>query len=351
MTDTATRPHGVLLVGSVPLENADEVFRAASDVLGSHLKRIPDGETGTRTIWVGWQAEVFASHAAFEVEEPPPGQYAPLPRFRLTHADGATLANLDFPAGIGYADAAKASFERFAELKRNGVMPERMRFQVALPTPLAPMAQFVSQRDQAVVEPAYERQMLREVAEICDAIPHDELAIQWDTAIEMGMWEGMGGLFTAWFEPVQEGIVERLERLGAGVPDDVELGYHFCYGDFGHEHFVQPTDTSNLVDVANRTCDAVQRPIAWVHLPVPRDRTDAAYYAALSELRLHPETELYLGLVHLTDGVDGTEQRIAAAQSAVSDFGVATECGLGRRPADTVRLLLELHGQVADTVG
>src|SRR2546430_3323840 len=50
------------------------------------------------------------------------------------------------------------------------------------------------------------------------------------------------------------------------------------------------------------------------HLPVPRDRTDPAYYAPLAALRLRPETELYLGLVHATDGVEGSARRMEVAR-------------------------------------
>jgi hypothetical protein len=37
-------------------------------------------------------------------------------------------------------------------------------------------------------------------------------------------------------------------------------------------------------------------------MPVPKGRTDDAYFAPLDNLRLHPETKLYLGLVHRCDG-------------------------------------------------
>ena len=50
----------------------------------------------------------------------------------------------------------------------------------------------------------------------------------------------------------------------------------------------------------------------------------------------------------MTDGVAGTQSRIAAARSIVTDFGVATECGLGRRPAETISPLLEIHANVSD---
>jgi hypothetical protein len=62
-----SHPRGVHLVGSVPLSNAEEVFRTASAILGGRLRRLPDGETGERTNWFGWQIQVFATHPFFEV--------------------------------------------------------------------------------------------------------------------------------------------------------------------------------------------------------------------------------------------------------------------------------------------
>jgi hypothetical protein len=81
---------------------------------------------------------------------------------------------------------------------------------------------------------------------------------------------------------------------------------------------------------------------------VPRDRSDDAYFAPLRALQLHPETRLYLGLVHYTDGVEGARQRLTAAHKVVSDFGIATECGFGRRPkSQDIRELMRRHAQVA----
>jgi hypothetical protein len=336
---------GVHLVGSMPLRDASEVFRTASSILGDQLRRLPDGETGERGTWIAWQTEVFRAHPSFEVEEPPPDQYAPLPRFRLRDRSGA----LRFDR-LGYSDAARASYAEFRRLKEEGVVPEHVRFLVALPTPLAPVSQFIAADDKPAVEPAYEEALLRELGEIAAAVPHDQLAIQWDIAVELGIWEELGGVFfSPWFDDPKRGMIDRIARAAQAVPHDVECGFHLCYGDFGHEHFVQPQDTGNLVEIANSLSDAVTRPVEWLHLPVPRGRTDDAYFAPLRELRLHPETQLYLGLVHFTDGLEGARGRIAAARRVVPEFGVATECGLGRRPPETIEPLLRLHAQAAAT--
>jgi ubiquinone/menaquinone biosynthesis C-methylase UbiE len=346
---TEISAHGVHLVGSVPLANAEAVFRAVAAEIGDRVRRIPDGETGARSDWIVWQLPVFTSQAALEIVPPALESWRPLPRVRL--ADSARAGDVRFEA-LGYADAAIASYRTFARLKRDGIVPVACRFQCSLPTPLAPVFAFVVAEHQPVLEPLYEARLLAEFDAILREIPHDQLAVQWDTNFEFGMLERV---FPVWFADVKGGILERLLRLSRHVPPDVELGYHFCYGDVQHRHFKEPEDAGKLVEIANALSASLGRPLSWVHMPAPRGRMDEAYYAPLAELRLRPETELYLGLVHHTDGVEGTARRIEVARRFAASFGIATECGWGRRPPSTVADLLRVHRELSlpihDTAG
>jgi hypothetical protein len=80
---------------------------------------------------------------------------------------------------------------------------------------------------------------------------------------------------------------------------------------------------------------------------VPCGRDDDAYFAPLARLALNPQTELYLGLVHFTDGAPGTRRRMATASRVRPGFGIATECGFGRRAPETVRRLLDIHAEAS----
>ena len=153
-------PLGVHLVGSVPLAGTEEVFRTLAAGLGDRLRRMPDGETGPRADWIVWQYPVLSSRPQFEVAPPAPGSYRALPRLRLRPGDDGK--GLEF-GSLGYADAAAASYAVFAVLKRDGVIPPGCRFQVSLPTPLAPVSAFVAPDDQAAVEPVYEAAMTAEL--------------------------------------------------------------------------------------------------------------------------------------------------------------------------------------------
>jgi hypothetical protein len=104
------------------------------------------------------------------------------------------------------------------------------------------------------------------------------------------------------------------------------------------------------VTVANGIVRGLTRNLHWLHLPVPKERSDEKYYEALAGLELHPETELFLGLVHTTDGVEGTQKRIAAALKYAPRFGVATECGCGRRKPDTLVELMRIHRKVSSSI-
>lgn len=336
------RPRGAHLVGSVPLANSEQVFREASARLGTRLRRMPDGETGIRTNWIQWQFPLLMEVPEFESADERPGPFGT----RLQLRGDVNAERIRFPE-LGYRAAAVESYDVFSHLKREGVIGADVRFQVCLPTPLAVIHIRFIPRDQEVVEQAYEHQLLEELDGMLDVIPPDELAIQWDTAVEFAILEG---LLPSFLPNPEADIIERLVRLGSRVPVGVETGYHLCYGDVEHQHFVEPADTTKLVNVANGVCAGTTRAVNWMHMPVPRGRQDEAYYAPLRDLRLQQETEFYLGLVHLTDGTDGTNKRIAAAQAAVGDFGVATECGFGRRPAETIPALLDVHAGVADPI-
>lgn len=340
-TLAAPEPVGAHLVGSVPLGRVEEVFRRTAEALGDRLRRLPDGEPGPRSDWILWQYPVFSALPQFEVGPPGSDTYRTLPKLRLRDGERGEDIVLD---NLGFADAAISSFAIFAKLKRDGVIPAHVRFQVSLPTPLAPVSAFIDPEHRALVEPIYEARVLRELDEIFAAVPHDQLALQWDTRLEFAFLEGVT---PAWFEGARGGVLERLLRISRGVPADVELGFHLCYGDDYHGHFTVPADPRKLVEVANALATALSRPLTWIHVPVPA-AAEEEYFAPLQELRLDPCTELYLGVLHLQDGKVGARRRISWASRYVQGFGVATDCGWGRGGSAAVDELLELHRSTCD---
>jgi methionine synthase II (cobalamin-independent) len=315
-------------------------------LLKDHVARVPDGEPGGRRLWIGWQYAVLRSSPHLQVEgvagEGAPRTRTPQLQVRKGLEDAVHFGEL------GYSREARASYEDFVRARRAGSLPQRVKFQVSLPTPYAVVSAYITADALPVVERAYEAAMLREVERICAAIPHDDLCMQWDVCTEMIMLDGRSPRM----RPVADMpgfLTERFARLCAAVPADVDLGFHLCYGDFEGKHFIEPIDAAKLVEMNNLLLAAAGRAIAYVHMPVPIARSDDAYFAPLANLTKTPDTELYLGLLHLHDGVSGAAERIAAAERVVGDFGVAAECGLGHwTDSQSVVRILELHAAVAN---
>ena len=218
---------------------------------------------------------------------------------------------------------------------------------MSLPTPLAPVSAFVALDDQALAEHAYETAIVLEIERILADVPHDQLAIQWDTNVEFGMLEGD---VPVWFPDAKAGIVERLIRLGRLVPPDVQLGFHFCLGHDETRPRDAPADLSRMVEIANALTAGLRRPLNWIHLPVLKGCRDEVFLAPLADLRLQPTTELYLGLVHGRESADDMQRTIEAAHRLVGEFGVATPCGWGRLPSRDVPDLVATHVQLSRPV-
>jgi hypothetical protein len=345
---TAHKPI-VHFVGSIPLPDAETVFRTLAAATGSHLTRLPDGETGIRKTWIRFLQQVLADNPGIEVA-------SDVPAFKFTQWDGKLLreiprlrvkpgARLD-PATFktGYADMAIESWRVFNRLQTEGVIPAGVKFQISLPTPIAPTYNNMVPADRPVLIAALTTRLLGEVAAIAQALPNGRIALQWDVCQEVIAWEG-------YYEPgpvdFREETIAELIAIGNGVPASIELGYHLCYGSPADEHVIQPKDAGVMVGIVNAVSAGVGRPIQFFHLPVPKPRSDDAYYAPLAGLKLRPETELYLGLVH-RDDMAGNAARLAAARRHVRVDGVATECGMARGDPKRFPGLLAAHVQTAE---
>jgi hypothetical protein len=334
----------VHLVGSVPLGSAEEVFRTVSASVGPAVKRLPDGETGPRRLWIGMISEMLDKHPAFEIDpdEPPfamrlwNGQlHRELKRLRFR--PGTNPKDIRFETG--YAAMAIESFAVFDRLQREGAIAPRAKFMIAIPSPVAPTYNYIAPKQRRAFLDIFSAHLFDEVRKIAAALPNDRIAIQWDVLQEILVWENY---FVDRPPDYREETLAALGAMGNAVPMPIELGYHLCYGSPKDEHLVQPKDTAIMVELVQGITKAVRRPIHFIHLPVPRSRTDAPFFEPLRTLALPRETELLLGLVHLDDD-DGNRARLAAARAVAKVAGISTECGWGRGDAARVRRILEAH--------
>jgi len=325
------------------MDSTEDFFSAVGETVKNLVRRCPDGEVGPRRLWVCYQWPVLRATGFLEKD----GDNAALVGACLLRLRSDVRPEAIGFGELGYAREARISYQDFVAARQRGQFTAGTRFQVCLPTPWAVIETFIAPKDALKILPAYERAMIREVDRICAAIPHSDLAIQWDVAIEMIQWDGRFPYIPS-PNNMRELFAGAFARIGAAVPGDVELGYHLCYGDLDAQHAIEPADLGKAVELANLITSSVKRPTTWVHMPVPINRDDAGYFAPLVNLSRSPTTELYLGLVHEKDAAEGTMRRMKAAGAFTKDFGIATECGMGRvrTPAAALKIM-RIHAEAA----
>jgi hypothetical protein len=349
-------PTAVHFNGSVNLPDGETVMRAISSRIPVGVRRMTDGETGDRNYWISFQTRKFEQMPEFETvsvgmayETAPDAP--PMPQMRLS--EGASAEMINWP-NLGYADAYTESFAIFDRLQNEGTIPGGVRLQLQYPTPLASVAGTIVAEDQPKVAPSYEQALFADLDTALERLPHDRIAIQWDVAVEFGALEGAMGPKVP-MDQIVPGLVRCLER----VPADVPVGMHLCYGDYGHQHFKQPESLQMQVDLVNAVTSAAERPLNFVSFTVPQGRSDSAYFQPLVGLSTGSETELYFALVpyHPDDQAAGTtgkqiehiDAALSGSPGGARDWGICTECGMGRVAARDMPRLLDLHSQIVSS--
>jgi hypothetical protein len=347
----------LLMVGSIPFDTIEEVFRAVSaSGIAEALPCIPDGEVGERLGWIVMLSyRLYHGHPDIEtLQRPAPvnGVASWFPRtaqdnwsFRLRPAV-RELHFGDLGWCLGYARDAINSYFVFRTLREKGLLPQDICFQVSLPLTFSGMgAMFRNPADWAVMAPAYEEAMRAEIANIVAKIPPGDLAIQWDMAVELGMLEGAVWQSSPYWK--QSGtdpldlIGGTVERMSPAIPAETLLGYHLCYGTLGGWPMRHGKDLSVQVKCVEMMLRRSGRPVDFVHLPII-DHAPEEYYAPLSELR-PGDTKVYLGIVHNIADREDYRRKLDLAGRYLGDFGVAAPCGLGREAMGQVPQLLQDH--------
>ena len=343
---TTSRPEGAHIVGRFPLGGPEDVFRTISEHAGPLVRSMPDGETETN--WIVQQFDILAAAPQLERRfRTRDGSPTPFPCIRLR--DGAKAEDLSFPE-LGYARVAANSFAVLEDLKDAGIVPEAVRLQVNLPSPMTVSYVILHEDDAKALAAEYERAMIREVARVLEFVPHDQLTIGWDIPAETVALAGGYAGEQLPFDSSEAAITADLSRAAAVIPDDVPMGFHVCLGSMGNKHALIPENARTQVSLMNRLAAELPRPVDWLHAPVPRDADPRRYLAPYRELHLPRSTALYLGLVDIADGLEGARRRIEAAQSVLPSFGVSTVCGLGSEfysRADAIAIL-DLYAALAE---
>lgn len=338
----------LLLVGSIPLDTAEQVIRMFGPPLGPFLQSIPDGEVGDRRWWVlrlSWQ--VFLGHPSLElIKRPAPddGVERLVPRdrtdvFAFRVKPGVDIVRFGDPGWrLGFTRDAMNSYFVFKTLRKEGLIPGHVRFQVSVPlvnSVVSPLS-FPEPADIEPVRIGYERALRKEVENIVRMIPHEDLAIQWDCSWEIT--DAYGAILGLPAHGAIERNIGQIQRLSRTVPETVMLGFHFCFGTFGGWPRFTPGDLGAAVTLANAAVANAGRKIDWVHIPA-LDTIDENFYAPLRNLE--PQgARVYLGLIH---NMNSFAERLSIARKYIADFGLGAYCGFGRMPPAALPEVLNDH--------
>jgi len=342
----------LLLVGSIPAESTGEALRAGAATFADLVFALPDGETGPRSSWVGYERERLvrpnpAIETVSETTSPTgvPRHMYETPVFRVR--PGVTEVRWDSWPRV---DDAIASYQVFRELRTAGVIPAGLRFQVGLPFPVSALnglrADFGA--DYPVAARGYEDLVAREIARLVTAVPPEDLAIQWDIAYETLDVEGV----LSWSaDGAWERFTAAVDRLPRLVPGEVLVGYHLCYGTFPEWPMYEARDMGVLVRMANYAVANSGRQTDWVHMAGPRylRSEDEGFFRPLAGLEAG-DTRVYLGIVLPLDGEAGLRRRQGCAAKYLADFGVALYCGFRVQPGSTPEQAIREHRDVVRAV-
>ena len=269
----------LILVGSIPLDTPEEVFETFGVALGRYLFAMPDGEVGPRRHWISRvHYQVLAAHPELEVvQRPAPDENGVERQHPRNAADawwfkvkaGVKEVRFGDPGWrLGFARDAINSYFVFTVMKEHGILPQHLRFQVSIPmvNSVLPPRIFPNPDDLAKIRPGYEAATRAEVAKIVEKIPPHELAIQWDCSTEVQ--DAYGSVLGFPLAGAVERNLGEVRNLSPHIPDEVALGYHFCFGTLGGWPRFAPDDLGQAVKLANGFVAASGRRVDWVHLPV-----------------------------------------------------------------------------------
>jgi hypothetical protein len=99
-------PDHVHFNGSVNVADAESMIREIASRVPSGMRRILDGETGSRSNWIFFQLHRFLQPPSLVPVRPPSGPDGEYEQLRL--ADWADPAQVSWP-DLGYADAYRGS--------------------------------------------------------------------------------------------------------------------------------------------------------------------------------------------------------------------------------------------------
>ncbi|WP_433657715.1 hypothetical protein ACQPW1_38805 [Nocardia sp. CA-128927] len=320
-------------VGSFPAESTDAAMRAMLDSTSTQLRTLPTGETRRYEFYIRPIIENLVAQGALESKKP--GQWNTSRDRTIYRPAGGKKLTGDM-MDLGYLREAEEAVPVFETLRA-----EREFTGVALQIGMATdftMA-FVAMGAGGVLrnKKAFTDATVRDIVAIRE-LAGDDVVIQLEATAEL--------VLMAKTQPLHK-LVDLALGLGRGIagvaaasPAGTRFGVHLCLGSMNNKARATLRNVRPFVDLANaivrhwptdRTLTYLHAPFAAGDIP-PTAKTK--FYAPLKGLALGAGTAFYAGLVHESPAEAQQLQTLQVIEQALGRpvDGVATACGLGRRP-------------------
>ncbi len=342
------------LVGSTPFSDTAEAIGIFANKLGTHLRTVPDGETGSRKDWIQPLIQSFWNNPDLEGKKGKPEDfdytdYDRTPSFKVRSGHQLTGDSFDF----GYLSAFRASWPEFVRQRDafhvpgNGVKP---RFQVGIPGELdLAVSAFGSPIAGIRVRDAFRDATLRDITAI-HAEAGDDVVFQVEIPVELVALTRIPGVLHGLASGYLAGGVARLARES---PEGSRWGIHLCLGDFNHRAMGRLPHVGPIVRMSN---DIVKRwpagrPLDFIHAPLAAAADppplEVEFYEPLRNLVLPGGTRFIAGFVHEKRTADEHRTLMTRVDELLGQTAdVASSCGLGRRTREDALEAIEMTARL-----
>ncbi|MFI5779738.1 hypothetical protein [Nocardia sp. NPDC051570] len=347
MGDTARR--AVHFVGSFPAESTDDAMRAMLGGASARLRTLPTGEVRRYETYLQVIVADLVAQGVLEVSSP--GSWDTSSE-RTLHRVATGTELCGGAMNLGYLDEAREALPVFREQCRERDRTD-LALQIGMPTAftLAFIALGVSGARR--YERAFADAMVRDITAVRE-LAGDDVVIQLEATAEMvAMAKAQ-----PFHRPVETalGLGKGIAAVAAASPAGTRFGVHLCLGSMNNKARATFRNARPLVALANSVARhwPAGRPLEFVHGPLAAGEipppSNANFYTPLRDLALGPDTAFYAGIVHEIPSRDEQVHLLHLAEQALGHRvgGVASACGLGRRPRPIADALVARAAELAD---
>ncbi|NKJ39522.1 hypothetical protein [Rhizobium sp. SG570] len=254
------------------------------------------------------------------------------------------LAGADRATGLSHH--ARASLEALNALKEAVALPAGVRASLSILAAFQ-ISRFAKPGDrvQPDADAAYAAWLMNEIKRVVTDIPSSatDLAVQ----IKLPFADlAEAAESDAADSALADALLDSVTNIIDAVPETIPVAVHMNCRD-GAGFKIQPMHFTDMAELSNRLQERCVRRIDLVHIPVPLVVSDESFFAPLRRLALRSESKLCLGLIHLSDGVEGAMRRIALARTGFPEFALAARSGFAAREPAVIADFLKLHADVA----